>query len=66
MVHNALPRQLMPRAVTEVALHTMEKRALRRMLIAFGGRIYTNLIVKVGEISCHTQKTRIVGVIYDF
>lgn len=32
MSHNALPRQLMPRAVTEVAPDMMEKRTLRRIV----------------------------------
>ena len=30
-VHNALPRQLMPRAVTELVLKRIERRKLRRI-----------------------------------
>ena len=32
MVHNALPRQLMPRVVTEDAPHKMERKALGRIV----------------------------------
>ena len=63
MVHSALPRQLIPRAVTEDALHMMGRRALKRILEAFGGKMDTNLVVKMGDMTCHVQKLGIPDVI---
>lgn len=46
MVHKALPRQLMPRAVTEDTLKMMERRALGRMVEGFRRDTDVNWAVK--------------------
>ena len=63
MVHNALPRQLMPRAVTKDAPNMMERRVLGRMVEAIGREMDLKQVVKMGEIICAVQRMWISGVI---
>ena len=63
MVHNPLPRQLMPRAVTEDALNLMERRALGRMVQVFGREMDINRVAKMGEMTCAVQMMWISGMV---
>ncbi len=47
-VHNALPRQLMPRAVTEIAAERIERRTLGRIMEGIG-RLWLLDGLSVGE-----------------
>ena len=49
MSHKALPRQLIPRAVTEDTLHVKERTALGRILQGSGGAMNIKRLVKMGE-----------------
>ena len=51
MVHKALPRQLIPRAVTEDIPHVKERTALGRILQGFGDAMDIRRVVEMGEMS---------------
>lgn len=51
MVHKALPRQLIPRAVTEDTPHVKERTALARILQRSGDAMDIKRVVKMGEMT---------------
>ena len=52
MVQKPLPRQLMPRAMTEDAPHTTERKVLGRIVEGFGRALDINRVVKKREMTC--------------
>ena len=51
MVHKALPRQLIPRAVTEDTPHAKERTAVGRILQGSGDARDIKRVVKIGEMT---------------